>query len=154
VEDTVALRAEVRLGSRSLHFITTCLDWEEDHHQERLVQAAALAGLVSRLKSAGDAVVVAGDLNAPPDRPEIKLLLSELDDCWQPGTGDGITYSSRNPYLGHGEWLEDHRIDYILATGAPVGGDSRLTGFDEDRGLPPSDHYAVVSDVPLAGERG
>jgi endonuclease/exonuclease/phosphatase family metal-dependent hydrolase len=149
-DGTVALRAEVRLGTRGLHFLTSCLDWEENHHHERLAQAAALADLVSELKSAGDAVVVAGDLNAPPDRPEIKLLLTELDDCWQPETGDGVTYSSGNPYLGHGEWLEDHRIDYILASGAPAGCDSRVVGFDEDRGLPPSDHYAVVSDVPVA----
>jgi hypothetical protein len=28
------------------------------------------------------------------------------------------------PYLGNGEWLEDHRIDYILATGATMGCDS------------------------------
>ncbi|HEY3512565.1 MAG TPA: hypothetical protein VG497_14725, partial [Kribbella sp.] len=60
----------------------------------------------------------------------------------------GITYSSRNPYLGRGEWLEDHRIDYILANADPVT--SRLTGFDEDHGSPPSDHYAVVADVPVA----
>jgi endonuclease/exonuclease/phosphatase family metal-dependent hydrolase len=52
---------------------------------------------VSELKSAGDAVVVAGDLNAPPDRPEIELLLAELDDCWQPEMGDGVTYSSVIP---------------------------------------------------------
>jgi endonuclease/exonuclease/phosphatase family metal-dependent hydrolase len=149
-EDTVALRAEVRLGTHGLHFVTSCLDWEEDHHRERLAQATALAALVSELKSAGDAVVVAGDLNAPPDRPEIKVLLAELDDCWQPEMGEGVTYSSSNPHLGNGEWLEDHRIDYILATGVPMGCDSRVVGFDEDRGMPPSDHYAVVSDVPVA----
>jgi endonuclease/exonuclease/phosphatase family metal-dependent hydrolase len=150
-DETIALRAEVPLRTRGLHFVTSCLDWEENHHHERLSQAAALAELVSELKSAGDEVVVAGDLNAPPDRPEIKLLLTELDDCWR--AGEGVTYSSRNPYLGSGEWLEDHRIDYILATGDPMGCDSRVVGLDEDRGLPPSDHYAVVSDVHLAGER-
>lgn len=149
MDDTVALRAEVRLGTRGLHFITCCLDWEEDHQRERLAEAVALAELVAELKSAGDAVVVAGDLNSPPDRPEIQLLLAELDDCWQRETGEGITYSSRNRYLGQGEWLEDHRIDYVLVTGCPAECDSRVVGFDEDRGRPPSDHYAVVSDVPV-----
>jgi endonuclease/exonuclease/phosphatase family metal-dependent hydrolase len=148
--DTVALRAEVRFGTRALHFITSCLDWEEDHHRERLAQAAALAELVSGLKSDGDAVVVAADLNSPPDRPEIQELLAVLDDCWQPACGAGVTYSSRNRYLGHGEWLEDHRIDYVLATRGPGRCTSRVIGLDEDRGMPPSDHYAVVTDVPVA----
>ncbi|MFI5694655.1 endonuclease/exonuclease/phosphatase family protein [Kribbella sp. NPDC051586] len=147
---TVALRAEIRLGTDSLHFITSCLDWEEDHQQERLAQASSLAALVSDLRAGGDDVIVAGDLNAPPGGPELEPLLAVLEDCWQPQMHDGVTYSSRNPYLGKGEWLEDHRIDYILADGdlAPIG--SRLAGFDEDHGRPPSDHYAVVTDVPVA----
>jgi endonuclease/exonuclease/phosphatase family metal-dependent hydrolase len=147
--DTVALRAEIRLGGHSLHFITSCLDWEEDHGHERLEQARSLAGLVSDVRACGDGVVVAGDLNAPPDRPELEPLLAVLDDCWQPQVYDGVTYSSRNPYLGHGEWLEDHRIDYILVDGGLTPSVSRLVGFDEDHGRPPSDHYAVITDVAV-----
>lgn len=74
--------------------------------------------------------------------------MAVLDDCRQPQMYDGVTYSSRNPYLGRGEWLEDHRIDYILANHLPVS-ESRLVGIDEDHGRPPSDHYAVVADVPV-----
>lgn len=152
--ETVALRAEIRLGYRSLHFLTTCLDWEEDHQRERLQEVDGLVELVSKLSASGDRVVVAGDLNAPADRPEIKRLLGVLRDCGeQPETGAGHTYSSRNPYLGQGEWLEDERIDYIL-TVPDTSGDtghcrSWLAGFDEDHGNPPSDHYAVISDVPV-----
>ncbi|MER7243251.1 endonuclease/exonuclease/phosphatase family protein [Kribbella sp. NPDC000426] len=146
---TVALRAEIRLGTSSLHFITSCLDWEQDHQQERLDQASSLSALVSELRAGGDAVVLAGDLNAPPDHPELEPLLAVLDDCWQPRTSNGTTYSSRNPYLGNGEWLEDERIDYIMADGNLVPAGSRLAGFHEDHGRPPSDHYAVVVDVPV-----
>jgi hypothetical protein len=95
-------------------------------------------------------MVVAGDLNAPSDRAELEPLLAVLDDCWQPRGSDGATYSSRNPYLGNGEWLEDHRIDYILADGDLTPAGSRLAGLDEDHGRPPSKHYAVVTDVPVA----
>jgi len=51
--------------------------------------------------------------------------------------------------VGHGEWLEDQRIDYILVNDGLTSRASRLVGFDEDRGRPPSDHYAVVTDVPV-----
>ena len=146
---TVALRAEIRLGTDSLHFITSCLDWEEDHQQQRLEQATSLAALVSELEDRGDDVIVAADLNAPPGGPELKPLLEVLGDCWQPHVHDGVTYSSRNPYLGKGEWLEDQRIDYILANDGLSPLDSRLAGLDEDHGRPPSDHYAVVADVPV-----
>lgn len=148
--DTVALRAEIRLGTQRLHFITSCLDWEESHEHERLAQADSLAALVRELSAGGDEVVVAGDLNTPPDRPELKPLLAVLDDCWQPNGSDGATYSSRNPYLGRGEWLEDHRIDYVLAGRRLTSSSARLVGFDEDHGRPPSDHYAVVTDVPVS----
>lgn len=148
--ETVALRGEIRLGHRSLHFLTTCLDWEEDHGRERLEQVDSLLELVSKLSISGDSVVVAGDLNAPPDHPEIRRLLGVLRDCGPPETA---TYSSDNPYLGHGEWLEDHRIDYILTVPETSGQRHRrrswLVGFDEDHGYPPSDHYALVSDLPM-----
>jgi endonuclease/exonuclease/phosphatase family metal-dependent hydrolase len=145
VGDTIALRTEIRHGDRSLHFLTACLDWEEDHGAERDQQAVALVELVEKLSATGDKVFVAGDLNAPPDRPEIKRLLTVLHDC----SPDAATYSSQNPYLGHGEWLEDHRIDYVLAADPPSRFRSWLAGLNEDGGLPPSDHYAVVADIPV-----
>ena len=96
-EGTVALRAEIRLGARSLHFVTSCLDWEENHERERLAQAEALPQPVPRAR---------GMARGPPHR---------------------LHPRQRRPGLRR----------------------THLTGFDEDHGRPPSDHYAVVTDVPL-----
>jgi endonuclease/exonuclease/phosphatase family metal-dependent hydrolase len=147
--ETIALRTEIWFGDVSLHFLTVCLDWEEDHHRERERQVDALIELTTKLAAGDDTVVLAGCLNAPPDRPEIERLREALYDC---GRDAGPTYSSGNPYLGHGEWLEDHRIDYVLAAREPVDTDhcrSWSAGRIEDEGNPPSAHYAVVSDIPV-----
>ena len=109
-EDTIALRAEVRMGNHNLHFVTTRLDWEDDHRRERQAEADALTDLVTELVSTGDGVVLAGDLNASPDRPVLRPLAAD----------------------------------------GPVSCESRIVGLDEDRGDPRSDHYAVVSDIPVA----
>ncbi|TDU83903.1 endonuclease/exonuclease/phosphatase family metal-dependent hydrolase [Kribbella voronezhensis] len=143
--DTIAVRAEIRLGDRSLHFLTTCLDWDEDHDAQRAEQAGALLELVEKLSAVGDKVFVAGNLNAPPDRPEFMRLLSVLHDC----SPDDTSYSSHNPYLGQGDWLEDQRIDYVLSADTPSRYRSWLAGLNEDGGLPPSDHYAVVADIAV-----
>jgi endonuclease/exonuclease/phosphatase family metal-dependent hydrolase len=147
--ETIALRTEIWFGDHSLHFLTTCLDWEEDHHRERERQVDALIELTTKLAAADDEVVLAGCLNAPPDRPEIERLREALYEC---GPDAGPTYSSHNPYLGHGEWLEDHRIDYVLTAREPADPDhcrSWPAGLEEDEGNPPSAHYAVVSDIPV-----
>ncbi|HEY9334149.1 MAG TPA: hypothetical protein VIQ79_07010, partial [Kribbella sp.] len=90
-------RAEIRLGAQSLHFVTSCLDWEENHERERLAQAEALPQPVPRAR---------GMARGPPHR---------------------LHPRQRRPGLRR----------------------THLTGFDEDHGRPPSDHYAVVTDVPL-----
>jgi endonuclease/exonuclease/phosphatase family metal-dependent hydrolase len=151
--ETIALHAELALPGHQVHFLTTCLDWEEDHDDERMAQAEALGELVGQLRSDDHLVVLAGDLNAPPDRPEIGVLKAVMTDCWSGESDAGHTYSSENPYLGHGEWIEDHRIDYILAAHRDphrfeVLG-AGLTGRADSSDLTPSDHYAVFADLTV-----
>lgn len=151
--ETVALHIEPAAPGPRVDFVTTCLDWEEDHAEQRMAQAKVLDELVRDLTTRDGLVVLAGDLNAPPDHPEISLLTERMTDCWSGRADAGHTYSSGNPYLGHGEWIEDHRIDYILATHRDPHRlqvlDAGIRGLTEDNGLPPSDHYAVFADVAL-----
>jgi endonuclease/exonuclease/phosphatase family metal-dependent hydrolase len=48
-----------------------------------------------------------GDLNAPPDAPEIQPLLQRLHDAWPPSAGPGLTDPADVPAK---------RIDYVLTS--------------------------------------
>lgn len=76
-----------------------------------------------------------GDLNAPPDAPELSRLWEEFDDAWRrSGDGAGYTYSATNPVK---------RIDYILVSPAvPVNSVEVIATLA-------SDHRPVVADITL-----
>ena len=51
--------------------------------------------------------LVLGDLNAPPDAPELAPLLARLTDAWPASAGPGFTYPADKP---------EKRIDYVLVS--------------------------------------
>jgi endonuclease/exonuclease/phosphatase family metal-dependent hydrolase len=156
VPATIALMAHVDHPAGRLHFATTCLDWEQDHSSHRLAQSHALEALFADTALDGrQPVVLAGDLNAPPDSAEIQALTATMADCWARGTREpGYTYSAGNPHIRRGDWHTDSRIDYVLARPGTPGRavdvqHVTLAGLNAADGLPvPSDHYAVVVDLP------
>lgn len=80
-------------------------------------------------------VVLAGDLNATPDSPEMEpLLYSSTDTFTVAGTGAGETYPAADP---------DRRIDYVLVNDhvEPVAADVIATQA--------SDHLPVRTQVTL-----
>ncbi|MEM8933082.1 MAG: endonuclease/exonuclease/phosphatase family protein, partial [Acidobacteriota bacterium] len=85
-----------------LRLITTHLHHRKDGGAERLEQVRALIDLWG----GRERTVIAGDLNAEPDRPEMELLrnagLIDAFAAW--GDGDGFTFRSKAPY---------ERIDYL-----------------------------------------
>jgi endonuclease/exonuclease/phosphatase family metal-dependent hydrolase len=154
--DTIALLVEVDHPAGRLHFATTCLDWEQDHGSHRLAQAHALGVLLNDPGLDGPLpVLLAGDLNAPPDSAEIHALTSTMTDCWTAHGHDeqGQTYSSSNPHTKQDDWHADSRIDYVLARPGEAAqpldvSHVALVGMDASDGHPlPSDHYAVVVDL-------
>jgi endonuclease/exonuclease/phosphatase family metal-dependent hydrolase len=153
---TVALMVNVSHPEGSLHFMTACLDWEVDRQEQRQHQAEELLQVLTSSELSGPMpVILAGDLNAPPDAVEIASLTSAMTDCWALARTDpGHTFASDNPYVPDGDWHTDSRIDYVLARpGRPQ--DSLQVESATLAGLPalgktvPSDHYAVV--VELSG---
>jgi endonuclease/exonuclease/phosphatase family metal-dependent hydrolase len=75
-----------------------------------------------------------GDLNAPPDAPEIQPLLQRLHDAWPVSAGPGLTDPADEPRK---------RIDYVLASSH-----FRVRSASVPETLA-SDHRPVVVDLLL-----
>jgi endonuclease/exonuclease/phosphatase family metal-dependent hydrolase len=151
---TVALSVVVDHRNGPLHVIACCVEWERDFADVHLSQTRALAGLVTDSALDGPLpVLLTGDLNAPPDTPQIEVLTDVMVDAWVAAGGStegGRTLSSANPFAPRGAWQLDHRIDYVMARPGRPGGSvaveqAVVAGGPRD-GVHPSDHYAVVVD--------
>lgn len=113
-----------------------CAHLQHDSAAARVEQIAVLVGA---LGSDGP-VVLAGDLNASPDAPELAVLRERLVDCWhRVGRGRGATFPSRFPV---------RRIDYVFASAElrPVAADVVPTDA--------SDHRALVVDLERSAGAG
>jgi endonuclease/exonuclease/phosphatase (EEP) superfamily protein YafD len=139
----------------TLWAVVACTEWEPAFWQDQLAQTDALLRLLTSDNLNGRLpVILAADLNAPPEAPKIKRMTDVLTDTWVEGKGEGngITLSSDNPFapLGARDQI-DRRIDYILARmGSPEAGLEVTKVFIEEArmgGQPLSDHYAVVADL-------
>jgi endonuclease/exonuclease/phosphatase family metal-dependent hydrolase len=154
--EVAALAATLDHPAGPLHAVVFCADWEPRRSGLRLAQTRALAGLLRDPSRDGPLpALLVGDLNAPPETPEIRALTGELVDAWAAarGPGDpGHTLSRANPIAPRAAWQIDRRIDYVLARpGTPrrpvVVERAFLAGQQPLDGLHPSDHYAVVADL-------
>jgi endonuclease/exonuclease/phosphatase family metal-dependent hydrolase len=147
----VALAATVAAPGGDVAFVVSCVEWEPSFAADHLAQTTELARIVEAADPARP-VVLAADLNAPADGPELAPLLDVLVDTWAVGRGDpgAATLSSANRYAPRAAVKQlDRRIDHVLARPGlrqrlTVDG-VRLAGTDPDK--PPSDHYAVVADL-------
>jgi endonuclease/exonuclease/phosphatase family metal-dependent hydrolase len=139
-----------------LHVIVACREWEPRYAGDRLAQSKALAELVMDPALDGPLpVLLIGDLNAPPDEPELAPLRDVTIDTWEAGGGDpgATTLDSLLPYAPlEATTLIDRRIDHVLVRpgrpgatvtvrGAFIAGDRPINGHY------PSDHYAIGADL-------
>ncbi|RVX42663.1 endonuclease/exonuclease/phosphatase family metal-dependent hydrolase [Nonomuraea polychroma] len=96
------LRARIQVRGVPVQVFNTHL--QHNDANERLEQVRAIQPLVAR----EEPVVLAGDLNARPDAPEIRALSETLTDAWpRAGRGDGYTYPATGP---------NARIDYVFTS--------------------------------------
>ena len=162
---------------------STHLDHRFDDSALRQSQATALLQAIGQrrnLQAVANArttadellpLVLGGDLNAPPDSDEIRLLTGRkaspvrglvLSDCWeQVGSSEhqGRTWRDDNPYRVDTAW-PNRRIDYVMVAWPrpkPIGNPTKawLVGVDPvllpDGEIMASDHAAVVVELRTTG---
>jgi endonuclease/exonuclease/phosphatase family metal-dependent hydrolase len=144
----------VAVAERLLLVVPTT-PWQPDAVAARERQAAGVAEL-----AAGSAlpVVVAGDLNAGPDAPSVRLLTGRhgFRDAWaEAGSGPGWTWSVDNPLAAAeiarvlGSPGHRARIDHVLAGPGVRVATARLVGDRPVAGVWLSDHAGLLADLEL-----
>jgi endonuclease/exonuclease/phosphatase family metal-dependent hydrolase len=158
--DPVALTVRVEHPAGPLPIVAACLDYGVPYTDDRIAQAAFVAGLATDPGRDGPCpVLLMGDLNAAPGSPVLRPIEDVLTDAWTAGGGaaDAVTLPSTHPSapLEAGPQLIDRRIDHIflrpgredqhvLVEGVQLAG-------EPVHGIHPSDHRAVVADLRWRG---
>ena len=108
-------------------------------HNSVVERRAQTERIVELLRPARHPIVLMGDLNAPPDAPELTPLWPRFVDAWpRGGEGDGLSYPASAP---------NARIDYVLTTADVDVASARTVAS------PASDHLQVVADLTLPRTR-
>jgi endonuclease/exonuclease/phosphatase family metal-dependent hydrolase len=97
------LEVRVDVGGRPVRVFDTHLDYRSDPR----VRQQQVAEMLAYIGDASAPTLLFGDLNAPPDAPEIQPLFERLPDAWPASAGPGLTYPADEPIK---------RIDYVLAS--------------------------------------
>ena len=149
------LWAELVAGKSSIFLFNTHLSWQLEDGATREKQVEAILRIMNE-EVRGQEVILTGDLNAPPDSPEIRQLIREgkFRDLFvekHPGEA-GFSWNHRNPYVAGAEHkLPDRRIDFILTKGeGPLLKDLHSCDlvFAEpaSQGVWASDHFGVLAE--------
>jgi len=124
------LEAKVDVRGTAMRVFDTHLDYRADPR----VRQHQVTDMLAYIGDASAPTLLFGDLNAPPDAPEIQPLLERLHDTWPRSVGPGLTDPADVP---------QKRIDYVL-----VSSHFRVRSATVPVTLA-SDHRPVVVDLVL-----
>ena len=97
------LEAKIDVRGTAVRVFNVHLDYRADPR----VRQQQVAEMLTYIGDASAPTLLFGDLNAPPDAPEIQQLLERLRDAWPASAGPGLTDPADEPRK---------RIDYVLAS--------------------------------------
>ena len=95
------LEATVDVRGKRLRIFNTHLDFR----REPAVRRQQVADMLAVIGAHATSTVLLGDLNAPPEAPELAPLFARLRDSWPASSGNGFTVPVTDP---------TRRIDYVL----------------------------------------
>jgi endonuclease/exonuclease/phosphatase family metal-dependent hydrolase len=124
------LDATVHAHGLDLRILNTHLDYRVDP----AVRTQQVAELMAALETSSQPTVLLGDLNAPPDAPELAPLFTRLTDVWGACTTCGFSYPADVPA---------RRIDHVFVS---PNVRVRRAWVAATRA---SDHRPVVADLVL-----
>ena len=124
------LEAKIDVSGTTVRVFNTHLDYRSDPR----VRQQQVSEMLAYIGDSSTPTLLFGDLNAPPDAPEIQPLLERLHDAWPASAGPGLTDPADEPRK---------RIDYVL-----VSKHFRVRSASVPATLA-SDHRPVVVDLVL-----
>ena len=126
------LESTVDFGGTRIRVFNTHLDYRRDPsvRQQQVSEMLAIIG------QSTVPTLLFGDMNAPPDAPELQPLFGRLGDAWLGQADAGLTYPATAPV---------RRIDYVFTSPHFV---ARSAGVPVTLA---SDHRPVMTDLVLSG---
>jgi len=127
------IRVEVKIGGKTINFVTTHLDYQ--HNDGRLFETEQMLKFLQEVKGP---LIIVGDFNDEPSGVAYNLMRASFDDAWlASGTkGPGLSYPADKPAK---------RIDYIFTRHTDRVRAKKAWVVNS----PASDHVPVVAELEI-----
>ena len=138
-----ALHVRIGIGQHSVDVYATHLHYQPAGAAVRRQQVEGLLTFVAQTRSS-EAVIVAGDFNAPADAPEFVAMTAAFDDAYDTvhpeAAQTAFEHSTLNPFL-----LPALRVDHVWFARSRFRAMSAMRLFDHpgDDGTWASDHFGI-----------
>ena len=154
-------QATIDAGGTMVNVFSTHLD-----NSNNGVRAAQVGELLSFVQGFAGPAIVAGDLNAAPESPELQPLFAQAPDSWIEALGTGRATAYPDNPAGPDTHTRANRIDYVLHTAGlstlqaeiPDQRDWSRTavavpvGSTDDLAVRPSDHNFVFAVLSVSSQ--
>lgn len=125
------LESAVDVGGMRIRVFNTHLDYRTDP----AVRRQQVSEMLAIIGEAAVPTLLMGDMNAPPEAPELQPLFARLKDSWLGHVEAGLTYPASGPV---------RRIDYVFTSSQFVARSASVPLTLA------SDHRPVVADLVLS----
>lgn len=150
----IATWAKLVRRSDGRRFLALNTHFDHVGQMARLQSARQIAGWLPAQRTAGESIIVTGDLNTEPGTPPIRELTQStlgLRDAHEasltPRIGPDGTFNAFVLVPS-----ESRRIDYILASPPLAVENYAVLGWHGEGGRPASDHFPVIADLRPCGK--